>query len=741
MILTNQTTTNNSGFADDSEYLERPDINKLNGNYSDGDSVDQEIFAEMRSNILLVSGEHYNRRQSRFYKRIRDSKELSQEQKLRLTKNHTQKICKIYANNILATNPGVGFMPKDESSLHDQKVAEMHHAVWADAMERYYLTDKMDDWCDSFVQIGEVAVKLFYDETLGNVSGYEPQTDPETGNPQLDQFGEMIPDENRPVFEGEFVFEEVYGFNLLRPPECKDMRKAEWLCIRKMVDKHELLRRFKGNKELQDKIRSDQDETYMVFDALGGGYKKSSKQTMLREYYYRPSRLFPQGYYYITTKEGILAEGELPGGLFPIVFAAFDKVQTTPRGRGPVKIMRPYQAEINRAASKMAEHQITLGDDKLLIQNGTKVSAGASLPGIRSVNYTGAKPEVLQGRAGDQYLAYMQSQIAEMYEVLMVREDSEEKQSNLDPIVLLYRSGRQKKKFQRYVKRFEKFLIELVKLYLQLAKIHLPDDAVIWAVGKNEQVNIPEFRQYDDLCYEVKIEAQSEDVDEKVGKQMVINNTLQYVGSKLDKADIGKIMRQMPYANFEEDFEDFTLDYDTAVNDMLALDRGEKPPINQYDNHPYMIQKLSARTRKPDFKYLSPEIQQAYYAKIKLHQDFEAKKKLELQRAEQGLIPTGGALITIDFYVNAPNTEGGMKQTKAKVPYMAVDWLLKQMEAQGATQEALSQLSLGNQAEIANQMMGMQQAPSPIAQQPSPLGMGAGFIPATSQGTGNPLAI
>lgn len=709
MILTNSTKTNNSGFADDSEYLKKPEIADLNGYYFDGDSVDQDVFAEMRSNILIVGGEQYNRRQSRFYRRIRDSRELSQEQKLRLTKNHVQKICKIYANNILAPNPGVGFRPKDEKSPHDQKVAELHHSVWRDAMERYHLEDKMDDWCDSFVETGEVAVKLFYDPNIGPVKGYEPQTDPETGNPFLNELGEMVPDENKPMVEGEFVFEEVYGFNLLRPPECKDMRKAEWLCIRKMVDKKELLRKFKNRPEIQAKIRTDQDETYQVFDALNGGYKKSTNQTMLREYYFRPSLLFPQGYYYITTKEGILFEGELPGGLFPIVFMPFDKIKTTPRGRSPIKTMRPYQAEINRAASKMAEHQITLGDDKLLLQNGTKASAGVSLPGVRTINYTGIEPKILAGRSGEQYLNYMNSQITELYDVMMVREDSEEKGQNLDPYVLLYRSARDKKKFQRYIKRFEKFLIELCTLYIKLAKIHLPDDAVIWKIGKNEQVNIEEFRQLSDTAYEVIIEAQTDDIETKLGKQIVMNHALQYVGPNLKPDDVGKMLRQMPFANFDESFDDLMIDYDTATNDILALDRGEKPPINQYDNHLYMIKKLTQRTRKADFQFLPGPVKQNYFDKIALHQEFEAKNAQAIQRAQAGFIPTEGALISVDFYVNAPNSEGGVKQTKAKIPYSAIDWLLKQLEVQGASQQQLADMNQSVLAQMSEQFM--QQTP------------------------------
>lgn len=725
MLMTNTGTTNDSGSGpDDSSYLEKPTISVLNGYYTDADGVDQGIYSEMRSNIQLASGDHYTKRQSTFFRRIRDSKDLSDQQKIRLTKNHVRKICQLYSNNILSTNPGVGFMPKDENSMHDLKVSDMHHAVWQDAKSKYCLEDKIEQWCDNYVQVGEVHVKLFFDPTLGPLKGYEAQTDPETGNPAMDDFMQPIPDETKPHFEGEFVFEEVYGFNLLRPPECKELGKAEWLGIRKMVSKDELLRKCKGNDELTSKIRSDQDETYMVFDALNGGYKKSNKQTMLREYYFRPSLLFPQGYFYITTKEGILAEGELPGGLFPIVSALFDRVQTTPRGRSPIKAMRPYQAEINRSASKIAEHQITLGDDKLLLQNGTKATAGVSLPGVRTINYTGSEPKILAGRDGSQYLNYMNSQITELYMVMMVQEQEQDKDAKADPYMMLFASAKQKKKFQRYIGRFERFLIEIVRLYLELAKIHLPDDAVILAVGKNEQVNIQEFRQLAKTCYEVKIEAQSDDIETKLGKQMVLNHALQYVGPQMKPEDIGKLLRAMPFADFDESFGDLTIDYDSAQNDMLALDRGEQPPVNQYDNHIYNIKRLTTRVRKSDFKFLPPPIQNNYLQKIQLHQQFEAKNQLAIQRAEQGFIPTGGYLVTCDFYVKDPSDATGVKTRRARVPYQSMEWLMQQLESQGGSQDQLQDMNQGAQAGLANAVTSMGGGARPGAAPPSPGGGG-----------------
>lgn len=727
MMIQQETKTNqpNSLYATD-ELQKKPDIGALNSYYTDGDSADQPIFAEQRSSILLVAGDHYNNKTSSFYKRLRDARSLNDEQKLRITKNHVRKICQIYANNIISMNPGVGFTPKDETSMHDQKVAELHQSVWEDARQRYDLDDKMDDWADNFVQIGEVIVKIFFDPSLGPVKGYEPQVDEETGNPMFSDFGEMIPDEAKPVVPGEFVFEDVYGFNLLRPPECKDLRKAEWLCIRKMANQNELKRRFKNNPDIQKMIVTSQDETYVIFDALGGGYKKSSKQTMIREYYFRPSLLFPEGYYYITTKEGILAEGTLPGGLFPIVIACFDKVQTTPRGRSPVKTMRPYQAEINRCASKIAEHQITLGDDKLITRNGSQVSSGVSLPGVRTISVTGLDPTILPGRDGSQYLASLNSNINELYSVMMVAEDSEMKDTQgVDPYVLLFRSARQKKKFQRYIKRFEKFLVEIVKLYLSLAKTHMPDDAVVWAVGKNEQVNIPEFRALPDTCYEVNIEAQADDIETKLGKQLVLNHALQYVGPQMERDDIGKLLRQMPFANVDETMDDFTMDYDMAKNDMLALDRGEQPAVAQTDNHVYMIRKLRNRISKPDYRYLPPAIQNNYNQKIDVHEQFEAANKMAIQRAEQGFIPTGGYLVGCDFYVKDPSDATGVKTRRARVPYAAVEWLINQLQAQGQSEDSFNQMDQGAQAQISNKMVQQGAGQQPSQQQPQmPNGMG-----------------
>lgn len=680
----------------------------LNALYRDADDCDKEIFAEMRSNLLLISGDHYNKFRSSFYRRVRDSRELTEEQKLRLTKNHTQKIVKTYVNNIISMAPGVGFEPKNANELQDQKAAELHHAVWRDACDKYHIeSERVDDWCDDFVGIGEVAVKIIWDPNAGTVAGYHQMVS-EDGIAQVDEAGNPVPDMSRPVMSGAFIFEDIYGFNLLRAPEAKSMSESPYLILRKMVDVKVLKGQFPDKeKEIQGSI----DETMTVFDTNKNQFVKAGKQAMVTEFYFRPCMEFPRGYFYIKVKETILAEGELPGGIFPIVVRQLEKIQTTPRGRSIVKTMRPYQIEINRAASKIAEHQITLGDDKLLIQNNTKISEGVALPGVRSVNYTGMEPKVLAGRDGSQYLAYMQAQIVEMYQVLGVMEDSAENQNGqLDPYTMLFRAASQKKRFQRYIRRFEAFLCDVARTYLALAKLYLPEDAVIRAIGKPEVVNISEFKNSNDLSYEIIVEAQAEDIETKMGKQLVLNHALQYVGQKMSPDDIGKLMRQMPYANFDASFDDFTMNYDAATNLILSLERGETPYLNQADDFVYLAKRLVSRTRQADFKFLPEPIKAAFDQTIAACNQAEAKRAIQLQRLQSGFIPTGGFMAKCDLYVADPADP--TKTKRMSFPSQSLEWLMQQIEAQGVSLDALQAAGPAVQAGVGAAMPENSPAPS-----------------------------
>lgn len=684
-------------------------IDDLNRLYLDSEQVDKELYAEQRNNVLLVAGEHFTKNSNKYFARLRETNRLSEEQKLRLTKNHQHRIARTYENSILSKAPGVQVVPNNKTEMQDQKTAELNDKVWKDAKRRYKLKDKFRSRCKDFVGIGECAHKIFWNEHKGEVIGYEVTLD-EEGNPVVDEYGEDKPDVSKPVYSGAFEFEPIFGFNLLRSSTAKSMEESRYLGIRKMVNRNDLLKIYSGDEEKRRFIVDSEDKTYVVFDTNQVNYNRTEKEVLVKEFYFRPCLEYPNGYYYYFTEEGILEEGELPFGIFPIAFAGFDEHPTSPRGRSILKVTRPYQVEINRAASQMATHQITLGDDKVLYQSGTKLAPGALLPGVRGVTYQGTPPTILPGRDGSQYMAYIEQQTREMYRAAMLDEiDKPNSETNgLDPYALLFRSAKQQQAFAQYSEKFERFLADTCEIFLGLARHYYDDEMLMEIIGYDELDNITEFRRAGKLSYQIQLEEQTDSVDTQLGKQITFTHMLQYVGKSLDKDQIGMIMRQMPYVNNDEIFSEMTVDYDNARNDMLAMERGEQPTINQYMNNEYYVKMLTHRMKQPDFKYLRPEIQQLYQQYLQIHEQEIAKKAQAMKDAQNEYIPVGGSMITCSMHVPDPDNPGSTKQVR--VPYQALDWLVKTLEKQGASLEKLEDMNSGAQAELA-QMITQPQTP------------------------------
>ena len=684
-------------------------IEQLNECYRDAEHCDSEIFAEQRSNILLVAGEHYNRKNSVFWNRIRDSRELNSEQKLRLTKNHLYKISKLRKNLILSYASGVRALPKNDSELQDQKAAELNQAVWNFAKIQQDVRGKTNQFVSDFFDIGEVACKIYWDPNAGRLASYNQKID-DAGEPEFDENGE--PKKGTPNFSGDLVIDRILPFNLLRAPQAKNMKKSPYLIYRQAVDYKDLMEMVKGDEEKEKIIKNGKDETYLVFNSSKQDYSKEKNVITLREHYYRPCMEYPEGYFYICTEHGTLWEGELPYGLYPIVYEGHDEIPTTPRHRSPIKQFRPYQIEINRSGSKIAEHQVTLGDDKLVVQSGAKVTQGSILPGVRTIQVSGAPPTILSGRSGEQYFTYMDSQIRELYQVAMIPEEMEEK-GDQDAWASLWKSLRHKKKFILDAEKFERFLTSVCSLYLDLARNYFDESTIVPMIGRNEAVNISEFKNTDPQSYQIKVEPQGDDIESVMGKQLMANHVLQYASGQLEKEDIGRIIRTMPFANNEEAFSDFTLDYDRATNIILALDRGESATPNKYDSGPYIVRRLTARMSQSDFIRLHPDIQKNYEGIVNVYTQLEAQKAQELKAMQADFIPTEGAMIKVAWYVKDPTNPS--RSVQATLPASSIQWLVDRLGEQGSTQQTLEMNGQGKTdvvSQYLNEAQGQQQTSS-----------------------------
>jgi len=686
--------------------------------YQDAITIDKKIFAEQKANVLLYAGEHYSKPGSRFWQNIRDTRNLDQSTKIRIVKNHIQKICKTYSNDILNYAPGVWVVPRQDSELQHVKAAQLNESVWQYIKQKQNFDKKTSDWVHDFVVQGEVAVKIFWNPKKGRHVGYK-QAVSKDGKPEWEQepsvdplSGQQIPGvpkKGAAVFSGDIDFVRLFSFNLLRDPKARSMDDSEFLAYQYLLPYDDVVAMFNGDKEKMSHIQEGvSGGDYVVFDANDQRYVETKNQVLLVDWFIRPCDEYPSGHYFMTTPDGeVLQEMDLPFGIFPIVYEGFDELTSTPRHYSIIKVARPYQSHLNFLASKNVEHAVTLGDDKIITPMGAKIQQGSFLPGIRQVQASGDY-KIMEGRMGEQFIAQMPGTIQEMYMVCNLPEDEQEKGSQLDPYTLLFRSMRDKKRFSKYGQKFERFLKQVCEVALNTFKNYVDDQELIPAIGKGEMVNIEEFRGVDPLHVKIDIVPQTDDIETKLGKQLQITNLLQYAGSNLSKEDIGRLMRNAPYGNEDEMFEDFTMGYDNATNDILALDRGEYPETRMQDDHAYQLKRLEARRAKADYKFLHPFIKQLYQQKITEHEQVMAQNAQKIQMAESGFIPTTGALAACDMYVTDPSSP--KKVQRAKFPLSALEWLAEKLATQGSFIGDVKKLGMGTQAELAQMTPPQQQA-------------------------------
>lgn len=687
--------------------LKLEDLERL---YTEAESCDKRIFSEMRTNLQLVAGEHYIKEGSRYWNRLRDNKSITDEQRLKITKNHIQRIIKIHCNAIQSASPDVAIEPKDMKSLQHQKAAELNYAVVQDWKAQLNFEQKKEEWIHNFFEIGEVAVKVFWEPNDGHLMGYEPQQAEEAPGMEDDAIAEELtgveddaptPDLTKPVFSGKLCFETIYGYNLKRDPDVGSMDDSPYLIYTKMTALSAI--RSRMSEEAYKKLAQSTSYEYTIFDNNTGSYRNTKNQVLIKECYFRPTPLVPNGYFYIYTSHQILSQGELPFGFFPIIYELCEKQTGNARGHSLIRYLRPCQIELNRCASKIAEHQIAIGDDKILYPATGKLAQGGTLPGVRGITFSGQAPVVLPGRTGDQYMPYMEAQIKEMYQLAEVEEVLQEKDPAVDVYSLLYRNLRYKKKFTYYSDKFERFLCKVVEAGLEITKRYMPDEALIPAVGKSEYINIPELKSAEKLCYRIRVEPRADDIESQMGKQLTLNHFLQYAGTNITRQDIGMAMRVSPFLNREEIFKDFTLDYDNITNDILALDRGQWRPPRRNDNHAYVIKKLATRMAQEDYNQLPDQVKRLYEMKLQMHEQLEVQKAQELQAIEAGFIPSGGYLVKMDYYV--AGGKDGSSTKRVSVPSESIAWLLDKLQKQGNQLQELTQAGPGPASDMSKMFL------------------------------------
>ncbi|MCT4641593.1 MAG: hypothetical protein N4A33_04795 [Bacteriovoracaceae bacterium] len=662
------------------------DLNKL---IEDSTSTDKILNEEQRTNIQLFLGNHfYKTRES--LSRSLENIDTDNSKKIRITKNHIYKISEYIINAILSTAGDVGIFPRNASEVQDQKSAELHNSVLSKWKEDIGFEELLRDMAYQFVIPGEIVTKRFWNPNRGEIVGEEIR---------INEMGEQV---SIPVRAGEVEVELIYPWDLKRPTNSKRLEDMPWIGYEKMVSTKELQSQV-DDPDLKKQIRDSEDETFKVIDPTTGIYRESKGRTLVREVYYKPSAVYPNGYYYIFTKDIILYEGELePGHPFPIKVKGYTNIPTSPRSVSIIRQLRPLQVEVNRGASSQALVQLSVGLPKVVTLAGSTIESGGMKSGLRIYKSNGMQaPVIIPGQSGAQFVDSMNQAITEMYQISNVPEIAEDKVGGLDPQTAMYIALKDKKRFSLVAKKFQEYVKDLIKDVLTLKKIYMNPAEIVQVVGRSEAINVSEFKNAKPIGFQIKLEDVSDDIASTMGKYINIRDMLQYGAGAMNGEQVALLGRNMPFLNDEKMFESQLVNYDNYVNIQLSIERGEQIVPTMNDDADYLLPKLQLRTRRPDFKFLEPQVQQMYGYWIEQLELMQAQKAQQLKVMQSQMIPTSGGNVPIPIYQDVPNSTGGFKSERIKVPHDALVDLVKKLQSQGATLETMNELQDVNASNIA----------------------------------------
>lgn len=688
----------------------------LDSLYTHADSLDRHQFDRFTSYGRLTSGDHFYQQTKRKFRDSDSWKKQFPKSRLRLVQNHISRFVNVWQNSVLDLAPDVDILPDNPREEKDKKAASLHRSVKAHVIEETDFYSIQEELVKDFVSLGECILKINFDPSLGPlVPG------------QIRQFQDQLTGEVIQIQEempcGQIIFTRVEPENLLRDPVARSWIDARWVCHRQMIDRQKIVNSIKSLYKNDEAKRNElinslveNDDTISIYDGTDNRYQNEGKnrKVVIREFYWRPCAEYPKGKYVMATRGAIIYQSELPAGVFPIEFENFESNHGTPRGESRIKQLAPIQLEINRCVSKIAEHQITLGDDKLITTAGSKVAEVNKYEGVRLFQVTGGTvPQVLEGRSGTQYLEHLLNQVNVFDMIAEIPQMSEDKLAGLDPFAIFFLTSRQKRKFSKHASKFERFLIRVWKKTLKIHKASINPNAVIQVIGSSEALNIDEYKSSDDLGFQIKLKTRTEDPESIIAKQFQINQFLQY--GSMNEADIGILAKESPFLDKSDIALKSTLKAERAQNLILKLDKGKDLPVSTADDPSYMLQRLDTRMSQPDFDiitYRQPDgmlvptevIQGLYAQKRQEYLQIQSQQMQEKMQLEKGMIPTTGRLIPVQMYDAKVNQDGSVSSKRVMLPNDALEYVIKALQSQDVTMSTLQNFDPQTQAELSSQM-------------------------------------
>lgn len=520
------------------------------------------------------------------------------------------------------------------------------------------------------------------DPTTGAMVGMEevPAIDPETGDPLYDSM--PLGDVNTDVVE---------PYRIAVDPLVNDIHKARWVMeysiqplswVKEVYGKDPqtdpgytgLVDQVKEETQLQGSLR----RFYQLKNSAGvkqahesGGSSGSSEEhvtnsAVVKEYYERPSRNYPNGRLVVVANGVTLYSGDSPyagpelGDWHPYSECRWEIVPGRFWGKSPLDNATEIQKQINSIDAVIVLTRKTMAIPQKLIPMSAGIPHGqwTGRPG-QEIYYRdsgGAIPSIIPPAGVDQSVFQEREQRVEDLKAVtgaidILKGDRPNGITAASALELLYEVGTGKlfpildrwKSFvecdqKKQLKIISKFYKEPRPEFIRLLKSknkELSDQAISQFIGTD---------LYDNC--NVVVEAGSNITKLQAAKKQELREAAQ--GGVLNLAvpeNRIEYLQQMGIQGFDSDVGPDTrrAEWENSLLDNLANSPDNQPIVLDWDNHEIHIAVLESRMKEPSWMELPPQVQQAYMQHRQQHEQMQQQKlmMMQMQAMSTGQPPQG----------------------------------------------------------------------------------------------------
>lgn len=584
---------------------------------------------------------------------------------LRTKRIHVNKILPTVQNRLarLCKNPPKFDVLPESNSSEDKDAARLSLDILCAQIERLSADQKRLMLYMWMQECGHAFVGVYWDPTKG-----KPIADP-------DQMGDEV------EFEGDVRLDVISPFEMFPDPLAKDMDDLQWIVRAKVRPLEYFRSQYPGIgdevKEETTWLLSAQYETRINSINNRGpsqGTISNVKNTAIElAYYEKRSRKYPRGRFIVSASGVLLENKELPVGEIP--FAKFDDVLIGGKFYSDAIIthLRPLQDAYNTVIRMRTEWVRKLLTGKMISPRGTQIAQESLNDQSGEIFYytpvpnavNNGEPHPLQMPTIPQYAYTEQEHLDAMFNE--ISGISEVSKGNL-PSASIPAIGMQllveqddtrigvvtENSEHGWAKVGQLILKQVQENYVLPRKIKMAGDASYII----KEISGQDLKDHTD----VKVVKGSTMPGSKVLKRQEIMNAYQQglLGDPNDPEVKAKVLSWLEFGDVNSMWLDQSLDEAQIKRGIEMIEKGDIPPVSEFDNHPLWISKLNRYRKGEKYDALTPEIQAL------------VKTVMEAHLTAQGIIsgtieeePTDQMKQAATEKANAATKDAGQKLTQS----------------------------------------------------------------------------